>query len=128
MKNYLQLLLAVMAVVAVSLMAPVQAQDPTAMPVAYSFEAVTMDATAGGIGFTASTLTVQGQQMRFCEGVVETAVVRYRVDGLGAPTALVGRLTTVGEKVRVDGFTNLTRFRGFRTTGTSGVIQFTCYR
>lgn len=109
------------------LSSPVIAQQ-NPIPVPISYEVVTFDATAAGIGFTATTLTVNGQQARICSGVLETAAIRYRIDGAAAPSATDGRPVVVGELVSISGFTALTRFRGIRTTGTSGVIRFTCFR
>lgn len=97
-------------------------------PLPLSYEVVTFDNTAAGIGFTATTLTVAGQQMRTCSGVLETAAIRFRTDGLAAPSATDATPLSVGQFLKIDGFTALTRFRGIRTTGTSGVIRFTCSR
>lgn len=101
------------------------AQTP---PQAFSYEVMTIDATAAGIGFTATTLTVRGEQMRTCFGVLETAAIRYRIDGLAAPTAANGTPLSIDQRIQIDGFTNLTKFRGIRTGGVSGVIRFTCSR
>lgn len=100
------------------------AQTP---PVPVSYEVVTLDATVGGIGFTSTTLTVNGQQVRSCSGVLENGAIRFRVDTT-APTAANGTPASVGQFIQIDGFTALSRFHGIRTTGTSGVIRFTCSR
>ena len=101
------------------------AQNP---PLPASYEVVTLNNTAAGIGFTSTTLTVNGQQMRTCSGTLETAAIRFRIDGLAAPTAANGTPLSVGQFIQIDGFISLTKFRGIRQTGTSGVIRFTCSR
>ena len=101
------------------------AQNP---PVPVSFEKLTFDNTAAGIGFTASTLTVIGQQVRTCYGTLETAEIRYRIDGIAAPTAAEGMLLSIGQVIQIDGYTALTRLRGIRTGAVSGIIRFTCAR
>jgi len=101
------------------------AQSP---PVPRSQEIVTFAATS--IGFAAATLTVNGQQMQTCSGILETASIRFRVVDTtnNPPTATVGSPLSVGQVIKIDGFTALTLFRGIRQTGTSGVIHFTCSR
>jgi len=101
------------------------AQSP---PTPVSYEVVTFDNTVAGIGFSAATLTVGGQQVRTCEGTLEGGSIRFRVDGLAAPTTTNGHPLVVGQNIRIDGFTTLTKFRGIRVTGTDGIIRFTCAR
>ena len=114
----------IFAIVSLSIL--VMAQAPIPVPV--SFEKLTFDATAAGIGFTASTLTVAGQQVRVCSGTLEAAAIRFRVDGIAAPTASEGEPLSVGQHISIPTFVALTKFRGIRQTGTSGIIRFTCYR
>ncbi len=100
----------------------------TTYPTPVSYEAVTLDATAGGVGLSAATLTVSGSQVKACSGTLEAGAIRYRYDGLGAVTTSEGNPLAVGQFIKIEGFTDLSRFRGIRTTGTSGVIRFTCSR
>lgn len=109
----------------VALSTSVAAQSP---PTSISYEVVTFDNTAGGVGLSAATLTVQGQQVRVCSGVLEDAAIRFRVDGVSAPSAADATPLAVGQFVRIEGFANLTKFRGIRVTGTDGIIRFTCSR
>lgn len=100
-----------------------------------SYEVVTFDATAAGIGLSAATLTVDNKQARVCFGVLETAAIRIRYDGertaanvLDPPTATDGVPIAVGQWIYLEGFAALTQLRGIRTTATSGVIRFVCAR
>ena len=91
-----------------------------------TFESVTFGASS--TGFTATTIRPSGDPvMTVCTGKLETAQIRIRWDGT-APTATVGMLIDVGDLVTVRGLAYLTEFRGIRTGGTSGVIQFHCQR
>jgi hypothetical protein len=97
---------------------------------AYAFETLTVDATAGGIGFTASKLRQQigtsSQMTKAIEALltVETAPIRFTTDGT-APTAAIGHLLNAGDSVVVTGQGNLTRFKAFRTTGVSASVAVT---
>jgi len=93
----------------------------------YSHEVVTFDNTSGGVGLSATTITVAGRQMQFCSGVLETAPIRFYYDGT-APTSSDGQPLSVGQALTLTGFTSISRFRGIRQSSTSGVIRFTCSR
>lgn len=91
---------------------------------AVSYESITVADTAVGIG--ASTLTlvlVDG----VCSGRLETAQVRFRVDGTD-PTASEGVLIETGDFVVIRGLGNLTRFKAIRTGGSSGTLKIHCYQ
>jgi Flp pilus assembly pilin Flp len=117
MRRY-ALLLAVLATVVV----PAGAQVQT------TFETVTF--TNAATGFTASTLAPNGNQgpvMTRCYGKLETAQIRYRVDGT-SPVAGTGVLVDVGDILTVSGRAQLLAFEGIRTGATNGVINFSCDR
>lgn len=116
--------LAVPCMMAVLLVLAPQATDGQTSLV--TFETVTVADSA--IGFSATTIRpASGTVMTVCTGKLETATIRYRVDGT-APTATVGALVDIGDIVTIRGLAYLTEFRGIRTGGTSGSIDFHCYR
>lgn len=128
-----KILLVVIALVVLPFRTPADAvgveqpQIPGLTPVSY--ESITIDNTAGGKAFAAATLSPTGVgQVRVCAGRLETAQVRFRVDGLGAVTTSEGTLLEVGDFLSIPGFTALSQWRAIRTGGSSGVIKFTCYR
>ena len=91
-----------------------------------TFETVTF--ADSSIGFTATTIRPTGQPfMTVCSGKLETAQIRVRYDGT-APSSTVGLLVDVGDVVTIRGLAYLTRFRGIRTGGTFGVVNFHCTR
>lgn len=87
---------------------------------ASSYEALTIDATAGGIACTA--LKYAGCTKAFM--TLETAQIRYTVDGT-APTAAVGHLLEVGDVLKLDSAEDIAAFRGFRTGAVSGSLRVT---
>lgn len=101
---------------------------------AFAYEAITLDATAGGIGFTAATYapTVTDQPSAFSRA--EMAVVncnnaqaRYRVDG-GTVTTSNGMLIQDGDWFLIYGYAHIAAFKGIRTGATSVVCDVTFYR
>ena len=96
-----------------------------------NFEQITVDATTGGVGFTASLIlpNVNGspQQATLATCRVRTAEISYRLDGRGAVTASVGTLLEVGDTISVQGYDSLVRFKAIRTTATSGQMDCTYY-
>ena len=91
-----------------------------------TFESITF--AASSIGFTATTLRPTGEaDMRSCTGKLETAQIRIRYDG-SAPSTTVGMLIDVGDIITIHGLEYLSNFRGIRTGGTSGAVQFHCSR
>lgn len=83
--------------------------------------ALTIDATAGGIG-----LTVPGTkpQPDWAVITVETAPIRYWVDG-SAPTSSEGHLVGDGGTIVLQSNDEIRKFRAIRSTGVSGVLQIT---
>lgn len=55
---------------------------------------------------------------------LEAAEIRYTVDGT-TPTAAIGTLLEIGETLVITGHDSIMRFRGFRTTAVSGVLDCT---
>lgn len=96
---------------------------------AFAYEAITLDATAGGIGFTAATYnpTVTDQLSSFSRAEVAVvnctgAQARYRIDGAGAVTSANGMLINDGDWFVIYGYANIAAFKGIRT----GAVSVTC--
>lgn len=96
------------------------------MPDAYNHEKITVANTA--IGFTASLLTLSpGAIPERAVCIVETAEIRFRVDGVD-PTTAVGLLRSPGQEMVITGLHDIENFRAIRTGSASGVIQVTLER
>lgn len=80
---------------------------------------VTIDNTAGGVGITVPSGT------RFVELLVETAQIRFTVDGT-APTTSVGRLANPGDTIRL-ATNDFTLFKAIRTGAVSATVQGDCW-
>jgi hypothetical protein len=91
---------------------------------AVSYESITVAATAKAI--TAGTLTLVHANGS-CSGRLETAQIRFRVDGTD-PTSAEGVLMEIGEFITIRGLTNLLAFRAIRTGGSSGILKLHCYQ
>ena len=89
----------------------------------YTYETVTVADTA--IGFTAATLAssrpITGRDCKKVLVTVETAQIRFRVDG-GTPTSAVGHILDVGDVAEIDG-SDASKFLAIRTGSTSGAIK-----
>jgi hypothetical protein len=82
-----------------------------------SYEAITVAGTA--IGTTAAT--VGNNQWGMCR--LETAEIRYTVDGATTPTNLIGVPLEPFEWIVLNNPFELKNFRAIRTTGTSGSLK-----
>lgn len=94
----------------------------------YNFEQITVDATAGGKGFTAALITPSGQPpMTLVTCRLRTAEVSYLwVDpSKTAVTASVGMLLEPGEIITLTSREQITNFRAIRTGATSGQLDCT---
>lgn len=91
-----------------------------------AFEQVTVAAAA--IGITATVLQPNGggssPQANVGTCRVETAQVRYRVDG-GLPTTAIGTLAEIGDTIALDGSDILRLFKAIRTGAVSAVLDCT---
>jgi hypothetical protein len=54
---------------------------------------------------------------------LETAQIRYTVDGVTAPTTTVGTLLEIGESLLLWGTQDIQNFKAIRTGGSSGVLD-----
>lgn len=89
------------------------------------FETLTVDNTAGGVGFTAAKLSPN--RGRAVLGPLETAQIRFTVDGT-APTTTVGHVLEIGQVLYLDEQKELVNFRAIRTGASSGSLPVTYYR
>lgn len=90
-----------------------------------TFETVTVGATAVGIGTSTLQPTDQPER-RYCLLVLETADIRWRVDGT-VPDASTGTPLVATQSMTLSGIRNLTRFRAIRSGGSSGKLSVTCW-
>ena len=87
----------------------------------FAFEQITVAGTA--VGFTTATIDPGTVGRAILAAVtVETAPVRYRTDGTD-PTAAVGTLLNIGDRLTVWGSDDVRRIRFIRTTGASATID-----
>jgi hypothetical protein len=88
-----------------------------------AYEQVTVANTA--IGFTTAKITPGGPMPTMAQCRLETAQVRWTIDGVTAPTTTVGTLLEVGDAIALNGHDVLVNFRAIRTGGSSGVLNCT---
>lgn len=90
---------------------------------AYDTESITVADSA--IGFSADTFAPAGKTDKPDRVVfqVETAQIRFTIDGVTTPTASVGLIGNVGDLITLTGEPDAKAFRAIRTGGTSAVIQ-----
>jgi hypothetical protein len=87
-----------------------------------SYESITVSSAA--IGLTAGTITpiIAGVRNATALCVVETAQIRYRVDGTD-PTSSEGIALNIGDTLVLEGSDDLLKFRAIRTGGTDAVLK-----
>ena len=90
-----------------------------------TYESITVANTSIGITTAITNPSGQPQQNR-CLARLETASIRYRVDGT-APTSSEGILIEVGDTIEISGNTVARIIRFIRTGSTSGVLKVSCW-
>lgn len=80
-------------------------------------ERLTVDNTVGGVSLTKPTAAF------FANMRLETAQIRFTLDGSTAPTTTVGRLLEVGEVLVLESKEEIANFAAIRTGSTSGVLD-----
>jgi hypothetical protein len=96
-------------------------------------ERLTVDATVGGVGLAALTISPaawansNAPDVTYCRGVLETGAIRWLANGT-APTATTGEPLEVGATIELFGTATIRAWRGIRQTATSGVIDWQCGR
>jgi hypothetical protein len=92
----------------------------------YAFEQITVSTTA--IGFTQATVFPSGDEPGIMAVLtVETADVRYRVDGLD-PTAAVGDRVSASGTLTVCGVPSLRKLKFIREDAADATLSVTYYR
>ena len=86
----------------------------------YDYEEITIDNTLGGVGLTSTKLTTTAKPKE-CFITVETAPIRYRMDG-GAPTSAVGHQLFPTDSIRIDGLKNMENFRAIRISASGKIF------
>jgi hypothetical protein len=89
-----------------------------------TFEQLTVDATAGGVPFTAAKITNSSSLATWARCRLETAQIRFTVDGT-TPTSSVGTLLEVGDILPIHTREELLNFHAIRTGSSSGVLDCT---
>ena len=87
------------------------------------FEALTVDDTSGGVGFSTNKITPSGPNATTAVCRLETAQIRFQIDGKTAVTSSAGTLWEIGEERQFNGHDVLVNFRAIRTGSTSGTLQ-----
>lgn len=87
------------------------------MVIADSYEAVTVAATSKALTAT----TYLRARSALCR--LETAPINYTIDGSTVPTDAIGILINPLEWIILENPNQIRNFRGYRTTGTSGVLK-----
>lgn len=88
-------------------------------------ESLTVDSTAGGVGFTANELGT-----RAVVAVCRLETAQIRISGGGTPTAggtEGSQIMEVGEVIEVWGQQDMRSFRAIRTGATSGALRIQYY-
>lgn len=112
---------------------PLNAQNNTTrFFIAYDYENITVDNTAGGKAFTASKVRASDGPANKVEFTVDCASgtdcpIRYTMDGT-APTTSIGMRAVYRDTVIIYSLTNITAFRAIREGATSAIINVQYYR
>lgn len=117
---------------------PLQAQtslnSTTFIRKSYDSEKLTIDSTAGGIGFTSSKINPTcvscspgTSRASAASCTLETADIRIQTSGVTI-TSSTGMYITSGQAFVIYGYNDIAAFKGIRITATSGVINCTYYR
>lgn len=102
----------------------------------YAYENITIDATVGGKGFTATNVfsTASAAQRDFGKtrlivATLEDAQIRFSVLSGTPPVAVTtGHLVDIGTALSFANLKAMQDFRAIRETGVSGTLHVTYYR
>lgn len=108
------------------------AKNPNRHYRAHVHGTLTVADAAGGVGvIDAASATPTASEVAMSSyaelGPLETAQIRYRLDGT-APTTTVGHLLEIGERLILEDHDEVKRFLAIRTGGTSGTLPVTLFR
>lgn len=105
-----------------------------AIRTSFASEKITVDATAGGVRFTAATINptctdcVPGTNNRATGASCSLETGDIRILTSGTVTASTGLYITAGSSFTLYGYTDINAFRAIRVTATSGTINCIYYR
>lgn len=91
-----------------------------------TYESISVAASAVGLSASTYTPASAPSQMATCLARLETAEIRYRMDGTN-PTASEGFLLEVGESLPIIGANEMARIKFIRTGTTSGTLKVQCW-
>ena len=104
---------------------------------AYDYENITIDNTAGGIGFTAAKVTpaaptpYRAAAVEFSIDGTATNSINYTLEGT-APTAdagtALGQKAFVNDVVSIFEYNNIRQFKAIRSAGVSATLRVTYFR
>lgn len=89
--------------------------------VADTYESKTVDNTAGGVSLTSGTYGTN----RYAFITVETAPIRFTVDGTAPVAGGPGHLVYPGDTIKLESNEDIAQFKAIRETSTSGVLRVT---
>lgn len=87
-------------------------------------ETLTIAGTAVGLTASNYAVTTGRKDVDKVTLTLETAQIRYWVDG-STPTSALGHLMEVGETIVLENYDEVVNFRAIRTGSTSGVLSVT---
>lgn len=120
----------------VGVITPTTQQTTTRYYIGCEYENLTIDATAGGVAFTASEYQSSAcifgaQSVTFtieCSGGGTTCPIRMMLDGTTTVTSSVGMRADYGQSVTIYGLTSIIRFRAIREGATSAILNVQYFR
>lgn len=121
-------LVALVILICPPLAAPAHAQSCTGWSnqlVPMGFETITVSTAA--IGFTSATITTTTASAAYAFFTLETADIRYRVDGVD-PTAAVGHAAAASSANFVCGRAAVVAFRAIRSGGSDSTMRVTYFK
>ncbi len=89
-------------------------------------EAVTVDATAGGVALTATKYS-SGEKATYAQIQVQTAPIRVTEDGTAPVGATTGLLFNIGDIFEVWGYEAISKLRMIRDGSVSAVAEVNYY-
>jgi hypothetical protein len=109
--------------------------NTTTFRIAYEFENLTVDATAGGVAFDEDKVTNPNNPVETAQLVTfsvscsagTTCNIRFTVDGT-APTTTIGMLLQYGQIVSIYQHNNIVAFRAIKEGATDAVLNVQYFR
>lgn len=130
-----KVLLTLVLVLSTITTASARQNNTTRFFIAYDYENLTIDDTAGGIAFTASKVINSSNPIETAQLVTFTVdcsagtdcPIRMTLDGT-APTTSIGMRAIYRDSVTIYSITNISAFRAIREGATSAILNVTYSR